>query len=431
MLTLSVYSASERTEVRRLISALSCAALAIAVVAVPVIPATADSRDSEYIEAVPSRPGWYGNITEFVKNALPQRGEYPFGYDREKFNFWVDADDNCRDTRAEVLVHESLVDTTGDCTIVTGKWVSPYDGISVTDAQDLVIDHTVPLAEAWRSGAFTWNEDQRERFANDLDWGRTYYYEVLPGRALHAVSASSHRVKGDRDPAEWMPQQKQCQYAQDWVATKLRWGLSIDSAEKAKLLALGDRCTEKFRVLHPDAGNSDGQLSVPVYRFWSPKFDNAHFYAVDFAEASTIRSGDKNWKYEGLDFRVWQTKGVVSGESSPGSRGCDYSMYPAYRFWSSKFESHFYTTNRTEADDVRKNDPNWTYEGIAFCTTGSQADTKPVHRFWSSKFGKHFYTANASEANNLRHDDPNWTYEGVAWRSPTNGASVRDPNDGT
>jgi hypothetical protein len=65
---------------------------------------------------------------------------------------------------------------------------------AIGEAVDARIDHVVPLAEAWRSGAAAWNADQRERFANDL---------VDP--QLIAVSASSNRSKGDQDPAEWKP----------------------------------------------------------------------------------------------------------------------------------------------------------------------------------------------------------------------------------
>ncbi|GGF47523.1 hypothetical protein GCM10010922_24190 [Microbacterium sorbitolivorans] len=154
--------------------------------------------------------------------------------------------------------------------------------------------------------------------------------------------------------------------------------------------------------------------SRPVYRFWSSKFDNAHFYTVSQSEAQGIYSKDPNWAYEGQDFRVWPT---VNG-------GCQAGTIAVYRFWSSKFESHFYTTSTVESDLVRRTDKNWSYEGAAFCTaTPGTKGTQPVYRFWSSKFGKHFYTANQSEADALRRGDRNWTYEGIAMYSPTSGGS--------
>lgn len=45
----------------------------------------------------------------------------PTGYVRSAFRTWDDADHDCRDTRAEVLVAESLSPTTGRCAIRTGR----------------------------------------------------------------------------------------------------------------------------------------------------------------------------------------------------------------------------------------------------------------------------------------------------------------------
>jgi hypothetical protein len=68
------------------------------------------------------------------------------GYDREKFQHWVDADGDCQDTRAEVLVAESREGTTGGCVVETGEWFSYYDRETWTDASDVDIDHMVALA---------------------------------------------------------------------------------------------------------------------------------------------------------------------------------------------------------------------------------------------------------------------------------------------
>ena len=69
----------------------------------------------------------------------------------------------------------------------------------------------VPLANAWRSGAGKWTEEQRTEFANDLTRPQ-----------LMAVSAASNRSKGDQDPSQWKPPQKDywCEYAQRWIAVK-------------------------------------------------------------------------------------------------------------------------------------------------------------------------------------------------------------------
>ncbi|WP_043740756.1 GmrSD restriction endonuclease domain-containing protein, partial [Nocardia carnea] len=91
----------------------------------------------------------------------------------------------------------------------------------------------VPLAEAWRSGASDWSDDQRERFANALD---------IP--QLIAVTASSNRSKGDMDPAQYLPpnQAYRCTYSQMWVAVKSSWRLTVQQEEKDALARVLQDC---------------------------------------------------------------------------------------------------------------------------------------------------------------------------------------------
>ena len=67
------------------------------------------------------------------------------GYDRSLFKHWIDADKDGCDTRAEVLISEATVKPKVDkkCKITGGKWVSAYDGKSVTNASLLDVDHLV------------------------------------------------------------------------------------------------------------------------------------------------------------------------------------------------------------------------------------------------------------------------------------------------
>lgn len=155
---------------------------------------------------------------------LPMASETQRGYDRARFHHWVDADGDCRDTRDEVLAAESLVAVTG-CDVQRGRWLSYYDGVTTLASSDFDVDHLVPLAEAWDSGAKRWNAATRQRFANDLRDPRT----------LVAVTASSNRSKSDRDPSEWMPELGRCRYVRQWVAVKVRWHLTADRAEKRAL----------------------------------------------------------------------------------------------------------------------------------------------------------------------------------------------------
>jgi hypothetical protein len=147
-------------------------------------------------------------------------------YSRDRFPHWISQGDGC-DTRDVVLKRQgSGVVATATCTVTSGSWFSEYDGTTVTDAHDIDIDHMVPLANAWRTGASAWTDEQREQFANDL---------ARP--QLFAVTAKANRSKGDQDPSQWRPPRRAfwCTYAQDWVAVKSYWRLSVTTAEKAAL----------------------------------------------------------------------------------------------------------------------------------------------------------------------------------------------------
>ena len=151
--------------------------------------------------------------------------EYAGGYNRDLFADWYDADRNGCNTRKEVLIAESLepVQIGARCAITGGRWFSIYDNVETTDSSTFDIDHMVPLSEAWDSGAWNWNADQRKHFANDLD--QPFF--------LIAVTASSNRSKSDRDPAEWMPPNAgyHCEYVRIWIEIKRAWDLSVDQAE--------------------------------------------------------------------------------------------------------------------------------------------------------------------------------------------------------
>lgn len=145
------------------------------------------------------------------------------GYSRNLFRHWIDADKDGCNTRYEVLIAEAIVKPKvgARCYLSGGKWKSSYDGKVFTNPTGLDIDHMVPLAEAWRSGAWAWTASQRMEYANDLD----------DSRSLLAVTASLNRSKGDRDVAGWLPVKARCAYISNWIAVKSRFDLTVDPTE--------------------------------------------------------------------------------------------------------------------------------------------------------------------------------------------------------
>ncbi|MEE4597394.1 HNH endonuclease family protein [Streptomyces sp. DSM 41524] len=171
------------------------------------------------------------------------------GYVREKFKLWVDDDHDGCDTRREVLLAEAVKKPRQgeDCKLTGGTWRSYYDDKSVTDAGKLDIDHLVPLAEAWDSGASKWTAERREIYANDLSAEGSLVAVSLGSKRARTPSGAGctrRSSKGDQDPAEWLPPAEGalCTYATGWVATKLRWTLSADRAETKALHKVAKGC---------------------------------------------------------------------------------------------------------------------------------------------------------------------------------------------
>ncbi|GAA3821355.1 HNH endonuclease family protein [Streptomyces coacervatus] len=155
------------------------------------------------------------------------------GYQRSLFPTWDTISGTCN-TREWILKRDgSNVVTNSACTATSGSWYSVYDGATWTAASDVDIDHLVPLAEAWDSGASQWTTSEREGFANDITRPQ-----------LLAVTDNVNQSKGDKDPAEWMPPLSSyaCTYVRAWVQVKYYYDLSVDSAEKSKLSSVLSGC---------------------------------------------------------------------------------------------------------------------------------------------------------------------------------------------
>ena len=146
------------------------------------------------------------------------------GYSREKFPHWDSTGHGC-DTRDDILKRDAIRLRVGtECRILGGTWRDPYGGTRTHDPHSLDIDHLVPLANAWRSGARRWTTKRRETYANDP-------------RGLLAVDAGLNRSKGDDGPEQWLPPRVafRVTYAVRWIGVKARYRLSVTRVEKSAL----------------------------------------------------------------------------------------------------------------------------------------------------------------------------------------------------
>ncbi|ARZ66071.1 hypothetical protein SMD11_0405 [Streptomyces albireticuli] len=156
------------------------------------------------------------------------------GYSRNAFPHWAQQGDRC-DTRETVLERDGQgVKRDDQCRAVSGTWHSLYDDKTLTAASQADIDHMVPLANAWRSGADTWTTEKRKQFANDLTHPQ-----------LLASSAASNRSKGDQGPDQWQPPAKGawCVYGRAWTSVKDTYGLTVTEDEKKMLGTMLGTCT--------------------------------------------------------------------------------------------------------------------------------------------------------------------------------------------
>ncbi|MBI2519161.1 MAG: HNH endonuclease [Bdellovibrio sp.] len=171
---------------------------------------------------------------------------------------WSDDDKDCQDTRAEILIKTSkdkikfkrvsgLYDredaNQGNrampgksfCNVTRGEWFDPYTGNIIRLANDLDVDHVVPLNHAWNAGASRWTKTRRRTFYNDWD-------------NLILVGKSENRSKGDKGPLEYLPPREsfRCEYVQRWEFVKKKWGLAIPRPEAQKIAEVKSRHCNKI-----------------------------------------------------------------------------------------------------------------------------------------------------------------------------------------
>lgn len=149
-------------------------------------------------------------------------------YNRKDWPHWIDKDNDCQNTRAEML----LRDNTGTikfkrnkpCNVSWGEWVCPYTGKVFDKASDVDIDHIVPLKHAHNNGGANWSRAQKRTFANDPE-------------NLLVVDDATNQGKGYKGPVKWKPPLKSYWkiYAQKWLHIKKKYNLYISDLEMSQL----------------------------------------------------------------------------------------------------------------------------------------------------------------------------------------------------
>lgn len=237
-------------------------------------------------------------IASLIKELIvkPESNSKP--YVRASFKHWIDADRDGCDTRAEVLIEESVTrpQIGASCKVILGEWFSKYDEETEFLASMVDVDHMVPLKEAWESGASAWTAARRESFANDLGFAES----------LVGVSASSNRSKGDKDPASWLPPSKaqRCDYVVAWVGVKYRWDLFVDTPERSQIEKSLRTCSSGYEITLPAKVGRPGteksfliSADPPVVPSASPSFSPTALPTPTPTSPSSILRG-RPWTIE-------------------------------------------------------------------------------------------------------------------------------------
>lgn len=162
-------------------------------------------------------------------------------YSRDLFGpRWADVDRNGCDTRNDILGRD-LVDVTykpgtHDCVVLTGILHDPLTSETVTFTrvsegyQPVQIDHIIPLAVAWSSGAAQWTPEQRLQFAND---------------PANLQATTANQSKGDSTPSQWMPTAPAaaCTYSTRYLEVATDYALEISAADRSALDDALARCS--------------------------------------------------------------------------------------------------------------------------------------------------------------------------------------------
>lgn len=147
------------------------------------------------------------------------------GYDRKTWNHWIDADGDCQDTRAEILISQSSSPVrftkSNHCQVTTGTWYDPYSGDTYTNDDLVDIDHIVALGYAHARGGKNWSRAKKETFANDPN-------------NLIAVDRGLNRSKGAAGITEWLPpnQRYRCDYIRRFETIMKTYKLVYFAKEK-------------------------------------------------------------------------------------------------------------------------------------------------------------------------------------------------------
>ena len=181
----------------------------------------------------------------------------------------------------------------------------------------------VPLKNAHISGAYKFDKNQKEEFANRL----------LEPDHLIAVSSSANRSKGARGPDEWKPDNKDywCEYAYDWIRVKYLWNLTVTSAEWDALFEMIQTCPEGYT--YEDAEDE--------YIEEKPKPEKVNTTSTTTSTSTTTTTVAQT--------TTTTTAGVTQPDNPGDTKNCgDFETYDEAKAWFDTYYEYYGDVSRLD-----------------------------------------------------------------------------------
>ena len=176
------------------------------------------------------------NAIDKATNEAIEHGNAFVGlYDRSDWPHWLDSDNDCQNTRHEILIQTSRKPVSfksdRECNVLMGEWYDPYSGDTYIVSNELDLDHIVPLKFAHGHGADKWNRERKSQFANDIE-------------NLILARASLNRQKGAKGLDEWLPpnHRYRCEYITRFNNVMTKYDLAYIPSEQRIVNKMVEAC---------------------------------------------------------------------------------------------------------------------------------------------------------------------------------------------
>ena len=165
---------------------------------------------------------------EFARIREEPRRYTILGYEREAFGSgWGPAPEQPGCTsREQAILTQSQPEVLVGCDMEQGVLFDLYNqrDITITASTRVEVDHVFPLSAAWDMGAWRWDNQTRQSFANDP-------------LNLVVTARETNQDKSDQLPSRWMPPHpgSRCWYAQKLAAVALAYDLALPHDDLATM----------------------------------------------------------------------------------------------------------------------------------------------------------------------------------------------------